>query len=260
MFVGADNEEDAQFLVDEWLARCPIYNTLIRATDIEVTHELIGEGTAVLVISFTFDLETDDYIAEVSPLTDAFAALDGQMWKIWTINEEESRGGGIFLFEDAAARQAYLDGELFGMVQAHPALSEFKVETYDIVREESLATNGPLMAADTEGVSAEDVEAGVVLQITFNYNVSTEEFMAEVSPLAEAFAAAEGLNWKIWSMDEENSQFSGILYFADEASVDAFLESDLAETVTTHPALSDFEITTYNVMVEESLGTAAPIE
>ncbi|MBI1294080.1 hypothetical protein GC175_03865 [bacterium] len=260
MHVDGPTMEEAEFLADEYRARCPIYTTFERSAPIELTNRMIGEGTAVLVTSFTYDLEADDYIAEVSPLTDAFAALDGQVWKIWTINEEDSRGGGIFLFENAAARQAFLDGELFGMVQAHPALSEFKVETYDVVRGESLATSAPLMAADTEGVSAEDVEAGVVLQITFSYNVPTEEFMAEVSPLTEGFAAAEGLTWKIWSMDAENSQFSGILYFADEASTDAFLESDLAETLTTHPALSDFEITTYNVMVEESLGTAAPIE
>ncbi len=255
--VGAETEEDAEFLVDEWLARCPIYNTLIRATDIEVSHELMGEGTAVLVTSFTFDLEADDYVAEVSPLADAFAALDGLVWKIWTLNEEDSRGGGIFLFEDAEARQAFIDGELFGMVQAHPALSDFKVEQYDIVRAESLATNGPLMAAEASG---DEVEAGEILQITFTYNVSTEDFMAEVSPLAEDFAAAEGLNWKLWSIDEANSQFSGILYFEDTDSVEAFLDSDLAETITTHPALSDFEITRYGVMVDESLMTNAPIE
>jgi len=33
---------DAQFLMDEWLARCPMYNTLKRAMDIEVSHRLMN--------------------------------------------------------------------------------------------------------------------------------------------------------------------------------------------------------------------------
>lgn len=44
--VGADSEEDAEILVNEWLTRCPIYNTLIEATEIEVTHELMGSEAA----------------------------------------------------------------------------------------------------------------------------------------------------------------------------------------------------------------------
>ena len=64
---------------------------------------------------------------------------------------------------------------------------------------------------------------------------------AQVSPLAEQFAATDGLIWKIWALDEENSQFSGLLLFEDAAAMQAFLEGELAATVTSHPALSDFE-------------------
>lgn len=104
-----------------------------------------------------------------------------------------------------------------------------------------------------------DDQAGALLEVNFKYNVPTADFQAAVSPLADQFAATDGLRWKIWAIDEENSQFSGILMFADAASRDAFLQSDLAETVTTHPALSDFAILPYDIMAAESRVTNAPM-
>ena len=43
---GVD-EAQATMLVDEWLHRCPIYNTLVRATDITVTHEIVEGAIAM---------------------------------------------------------------------------------------------------------------------------------------------------------------------------------------------------------------------
>ena len=104
-----------------------------------------------------------------------------------------------------------------------------------------------------------DDQAGMLLEVNFKYNVPTADFQAAVSPLADQFAATDGLRWKIWAIDEENSQFSGILMFDDAAKRDAFLQSDLAETVTTHPALSDFAILPYDIMAAESRVTNAPM-
>ena len=102
-------------------------------------------------------------------------------------------------------------------------------------------------------------EGTALLDITFTYNVPTEDFQAEVSPLAEQFAATDGLLWKIWALDEENSQFSGLLLFDDAAAMQAFLEGELAAAVMEHPALSDFEVTPYSIMGEETQVTRGPI-
>jgi len=104
-----------------------------------------------------------------------------------------------------------------------------------------------------------DDKTGVLLEIDFKYKVSAADFQAAVSPLAKEFAAVDGLRWKIWALDEKNSQFSGILLFDDADKRAAFLKSDLAKTVTTHPALSDFVITPYTVMGAESRVTNAPM-
>jgi hypothetical protein len=39
--IAGVDEAAAQMLVDEWLSRCPLYNTYIESTEIEVTHELV---------------------------------------------------------------------------------------------------------------------------------------------------------------------------------------------------------------------------
>jgi hypothetical protein len=80
-----------------------------------------------------------------------------------------------------------------------------------------------------------------------------------VSPLAESFAQVDGLRWKIWALDEGNSQFSGLLLFYDAESLQAFAESELAATVLSHPALSDFSVTPYGIMAAETAVTHGPV-
>ena len=45
--------------------------------------------------------------AALRDLAEGIAATPGLRWKIWTENTEEGRAGGIYLFEDAAAADAY---------------------------------------------------------------------------------------------------------------------------------------------------------
>ena len=141
--IDTETDEDAEILVDEWVRRCPIYNTLKRATDVEITHKLMGEGESLLDISFNYNVPTDEFQAEVSPLAEQFAATDGLLWKIWALDEENSRFSGKLLFEDAASMQAFLEGELAAAVMEHPALSDFEVTPYTIMQKETAITSGP---------------------------------------------------------------------------------------------------------------------
>ena len=142
--IGTETDEEAQFLVDEWLSRCPIYNTLVRTTDIEVSHKLMGEGTALLDVSFAYDIAADELRAELAPLTEQFAATDGLVWKLWAIDEENSRFSGKLLFADGKTMQAFLDGELAATLMAHPALSDFEATPYAVMAAESRQTRGPI--------------------------------------------------------------------------------------------------------------------
>lgn len=258
MYVDGPTIEEAEMMADEWRARCPIYTTYERSAPIEVTNVLIGaeESSVILEVDFTYDFATaETYVAEVAPLAEAYAAVEGLVWKAWTLNEEEQRAGAVYLFASADTRTAYLESDLAAMVASHPALSDFRVQEYSIMAAESMVTHAPVGGEITNDAAG----IGTMLQVNFSYNVPMEDYIAEVSPLAEQFAAAEGLRWKIWALDEENSQFSGILFFDTPEDVQTFVESELAAAIMNHPALSDFSVMPYSILGAESLTTRAPV-
>ena len=98
----------------------------------------------LLLIGYKFNVSASDYTQAVTPLADAIAAVPGLRWKIWPINEAESTGGGVFLFDDAASMQAFLEGPIVAQVTAHPALSDFSVKHSDIMEDQSRVTRAPI--------------------------------------------------------------------------------------------------------------------
>lgn len=99
----------------------------------------------------------------------------------------------------------------------------------------------------------------IMLQVNFNFSVTKEEYAQAVSPLAEKFANLPGLIWKVWILNPENSEAGGIYMFDSQASVDNYLAGPLAETVTTHPALSNFSIKQFEIMKDVTKVTRGPV-
>ena len=66
----------------------------------------------------------------------------GFIWKIWTENESEKEGGGIYLFENEETAKAYLDKHTarlkgFGVQEVHAKI-------FDVNESLSKITNGPI--------------------------------------------------------------------------------------------------------------------
>lgn len=102
--------------------------------------------------------------------------------------------------------------------------------------------------------------AAKILQINFKFSVPRAAYEQTVAPMAEDFAAVPGCRWKIWLMNEAESEAGGIYLFDGEASLKAFLGSPLVAAVTSHPALSDFSVKQFDTMEAISRITRAPIE
>ncbi len=102
--------------------------------------------------------------------------------------------------------------------------------------------------------------SGRIMQLNFKFSVSGSEYEQAVSPLASQFAAVSGLRWKIWMINEAETEAGGIYMFDDEASLNAFLEGPLAAQVTNHPALSDFSVKQFDVMEDVTTITRGPVE
>jgi hypothetical protein len=98
----------------------------------------------LLQLNFTFRVSASEYEQAVTALADQFAALEGLRWKIWMINAAEQEAGGIYLFDDAASVQAFLEGSLAAQVTSHPALSDFRVKQFDVMEVLTSITRGPI--------------------------------------------------------------------------------------------------------------------
>lgn len=99
-----------------------------------------------------------------------------------------------------------------------------------------------------------------LLQINFNFSVSSMEYGQAVKSLVDQFEKLPGLVWKIWTMNEENKEAGGIYLFEDQASLNEFLASPLAKTVTSHPALSNFSVKQFAIMKDLTETTRGPIK
>ncbi len=251
--VAQANQLRAQFK-----QRCPIYTTLSLAAPIDIIHVGMDDKTGTLLeIDFKYKVSTADFQAAISPLAQQFAAVDGLRWKIWALDEKNSQFSGILLFDDADKQQAFLQSDLAKTVMTHPALSDFVITPYTVMGAESRVTNAPLLAASADAATK---NAGVLLEVAFTYNfASADEYIAAVSPMAEQWTAVPGLIWKIWTLNPETKRAGAVYLFESAEARQAYLDSDLAKAVATHPALSDFAITPYAVMAAETLITHGPV-
>ena len=101
--------------------------------------------------------------------------------------------------------------------------------------------------------------SGRIVQINFKFNVSRAEYERATSPLAGDIAAVAGLRWKVWLMNEAESEAGGIMLFEDGASAKAYLEGPIKEQIVTHPALSDFSVKQFDVMKDVTAVTRGPV-
>lgn len=108
----------------------------------------------ILQVNFKFAVSRRDYEQVASGLAEAFAAVPGCRWKIWLMNESEREAGGIYLFDNDAAVDAMLNGDLIAGVLANPALSDFSVKRFDVLPGVSAITRAPLHGAVADSAAA----------------------------------------------------------------------------------------------------------
>jgi len=101
--------------------------------------------------------------------------------------------------------------------------------------------------------------AKAILQINFRFDVSLDEYTATVKELAGKFAELDGLEWKVWIMNEARKEAGGIYLFKDQDSMDRYLGGPLAKAVVSHPALKDFSVRQFDVMPDITAITRGPV-
>lgn len=98
----------------------------------------------IVQIRYRIRVSVDEYRAAVAPMAPLIADTPGLQWKIWILDEAALAGGGVYLFADADAAQAFLDGPLVAQVRQAPILSDFQAGQIGVIDDLSQITHGPL--------------------------------------------------------------------------------------------------------------------
>lgn len=73
-----------------------------------------------------------------------FLAVAGLQWKIWLDGEDDRRAGGIYLFADRAAAEAYVNGPIVARMKANPEITDLQIRLFDVRDRMSAITNAPV--------------------------------------------------------------------------------------------------------------------
>jgi len=96
----------------------------------------------VLQINYKLNGPRAEYEKENLPYAQPIADILGLRWKVWVINEAQSEAGGIYLFDDDNAVQAFIDGPIIAEMKGDPTLS---IKAFDVIGELTTITRGPVM-------------------------------------------------------------------------------------------------------------------
>lgn len=110
----------------------------------------------ILQINFEFNGVSGAELQQAwLPAAQPIADTPGLRWKVWLVNEGERGCGGIYLFDDETAVQAFLAGPIVAAAQQDPTLSNASVKVFDIMERHTATTRGPVGAgAESESRAA----------------------------------------------------------------------------------------------------------
>jgi hypothetical protein len=99
-----------------------------------------------------------------------------------------------------------------------------------------------------------------ILQINFKFTTPAADHLKLVAPFADAIAAVPGLTWKVWMINEQNSEAGGIYLFKDQASVNAYLGGEIVTGLKKEPTVKDITAKVFEVVEDMTKKTRGPIK
>lgn len=88
-----------------------------------------------LIVTFKTDASKEAFTAATEGHTPVFTDVDGLLAKIWIVDPESATYGGIYLFRDRAALDAYLESALFKSILAEPSFEGASYRRYQVIEE-----------------------------------------------------------------------------------------------------------------------------
>jgi hypothetical protein len=98
-----------------------------------------------LQINFKYNVPAEALMEGTAKSAEEIAAKPGLRWKIWIYNDDTKEAGGLYLFEDDASADAYIEW-VTEALENNPAASDVTVKKFDINEDATALTRGPVAA------------------------------------------------------------------------------------------------------------------
>jgi Putative mono-oxygenase ydhR len=98
-----------------------------------------------------------------------------------------------------------------------------------------------------------------ILQINFKLNVAATEYRKIAESVVQPIADAPGLVWKVWLLNEQESEAGGIYLFQDEPSLAAYLSSPIIGQIKSLPQLGEISAKRFATIPELTVLTRGPV-
>src|SRR5215467_12117143 len=98
----------------------------------------------VLHLRYRVRPEPHVFLAHSREAATIIASVDGLIWKMWILREEESEVGGIYLFANREAAKAYLNHPVIQALHKNPAVVSSESELWGVESALSAFTSAPL--------------------------------------------------------------------------------------------------------------------
>lgn len=99
-------------------------------------------GKVIAQVNYNSTYKDEKSREEKRLMAESRATIPGFIWKVWLRNEETGRGGGLFLFEDRASADAWVEGRKTRKFA--PSTSNITVELFDVDEELTRISRGPI--------------------------------------------------------------------------------------------------------------------
>src|SRR5689334_9168608 len=93
-------------------------------------------------VTIELNVPLSDWLAHCEHAVDKMRAIEGLEWKLWLADPVRQRAGGIYLFSDRRAAEAYVNGPIVAALRAMPQVRGVDVVTSGVAEELSRRSHG----------------------------------------------------------------------------------------------------------------------
>jgi hypothetical protein len=103
-------------------------------------------ATSYTVLNLRFKLRVPPHVllGHSREAATIIASVEGLIWKIWVMQEEEFEMGGMYLFANRETAKAYLNHPVIQAVRSNPAVESTQSQLWDVESSLSAITRAPL--------------------------------------------------------------------------------------------------------------------